>query len=97
MKHITDWDAIWSETKENAQWVIIILLFIWVIASNGCTPKTVEPNQYDINGTWTGSGDFTISYLPTPAQMDIELIFSNSKFIEFFGLFKNTHIIGNIM
>ncbi len=62
--------------------ILIIIALSFLAAGCSSTNENIEPSQYDINGTWTGSGDFSISYLTAPAQMDLELIFNNDKFVE---------------
>ena len=65
--------------------VLIGIFILGLFAS--CSKESTSPIEYDINGVWTGNGDFTVVYhtvVPrfVPGEMDIEFIFSNGKFIK---------------
>jgi len=61
-----------------------LLFTIIILSLFSCSKETIILSEYDINGVWTGSGDYSLSYLPEPVNMDIEFVFNNNEFIKFY-------------
>ena len=61
-----------------------LLFTIIILSLLSCSKETTILSEYDINGVWTGNGDYSVFYSQEPLHMDIEFVFNNNEFIKFY-------------